>query len=113
MAITISLEADCGYVQNGMTASIVKITESCFAQSAQHCYAASMHYVPNTTTANQTHAFSIAEAACTITDTTLDQQTGQTLASYTCASVVQQQDGLHLTSCGKDGTILVPASTTK
>lgn len=112
-SFSVSLETDCGYVQNGMSANIEKVAENCFVQSAQHCYAATMHYIPDATNTQHTHAFSIAEAACTITDTTVDQQTGQTLATYTCASVAPQQDGLHLTTCGKDGTIIVPAPTTK
>lgn len=110
---TVSLEVDCGYVQNGMSADVEKITENCFAQATQHCNAATMHYAPDATIAHHSYVFTVAEAACTITDTSMDKQTGQTLGTYTCTAVAQQQDGLHFSGCGKDGTIVVPAVASK
>lgn len=112
-SFTVSLEADCGYVENQTQANFITADENCFAQSAQQCHAAIMHYIPNTAGVHRSYAFTVNEPSCSITDTTMDTQSGQTVGTYTCAAVAQRQDGLHFSSCGKDGDIVVPLSFAK
>jgi hypothetical protein len=91
-----------------------KSTEDCFWQAYQGCHTATFTYFQASVDTANIHTFSLQSqnGQCVITDA-LQQQTiprpAKAIASYTCTGLAQQSDGLHFTSCGSEGNLVVPA----
>jgi hypothetical protein len=97
-------------------AAAARAAENCFAHNYTSCQASVLAYTDMGVDTSTTH--DLAESAfngkCAVTD-----QVQRSIApgggtpfpaqTYTCAAVQQQADGLHVTGCGQEGTVLVPA----
>jgi hypothetical protein len=110
---------NCGTVQasaNGLiNPAAARQAEDCFWRAFQACSPATLAFSKMGVDTVLTRTFRSTEdnGKCTISDTV---QNGGPDAiptpprTYTCAGLTQQADGLHFTSCGVDGDILVPAA---
>jgi hypothetical protein len=110
---------NCGTVQasaNGLiNPAAARQAENCFWQAFQTCSPATLAFSKMGVDTVLTHTFTITgnNGKCAISDTV--QNGGPDAVptpprTYTCAGLTQQADGLHFTSCGADGDILVPAA---
>src|SRR6266849_7301608 len=93
----------------------VQQAENCFWQAFQTCSPATLAFSKMGVDTVLTHTFTVTgnNGKCAISDTV--QNGGPDAVptpprTYTCAGLTQQEDGLHFTSCGADGDILVPAA---
>lgn len=87
--------------------------ENCFWQAFQQCRSATLSYSQASVDTANIHTFSLKSqgSTCIITDTVKHQvlpHPAQPIATYTCTSLTQQKDGLHFSSCGTEGDIIVP-----
>ena len=109
---------NCGKVQtnpmghplNGVTA---KQSEECFWQADQKCQPATLVYSAGGLDTVATHTFTVKNngGQCAITDTMTHQvipAKPSAAKTYTCSAVKEQADGLHFSSCGDAGDIVVP-----
>jgi len=109
---------NCGKVQtnpmghpiNGVTS---KQAENCFWQAEQKCQPATLVYTAGGVDTIATHTFTVKNngGQCAITDTMTHQvipMKPSAAKTYTCSSVKEQADGLHFSSCGNAGDIVVP-----
>ena len=111
--------ADCGTVQasaNGLiNPAAARQAEDCFWRAFQTCSPATLAFSKMGVDTVLTHTFTITQdnGKCSISDTV---QNGGPDAiptpprTYTCSGLTRQVDGLHFSSCGEDGDILVPAA---
>lgn len=109
----------CGSVQGNprnLTGSgpDAKQAENCFWQAYQKCQAASLSYTLTGVDTIIKHTFTINKNGqqCSVSDMVQHAVVPAPLSAaktYTCTGVVQQADGLHISNCGIDGTILIPA----
>jgi hypothetical protein len=90
--------------------------ENCFAHSYASCQAAVLTFTAMGVDTGTTQNFAehLSNGQCTVTDTVQGYTAvggGKTFPArtYTCARVQQQADGLHITACGQQGDVLVPA----
>jgi hypothetical protein len=97
-------------------AAAASAAETCFAHNFTNCQASVLTVTEMGVDTGTTHNFTenLMNGKCTVRDivqgytangggTTFPSQT------YTCAAMQQQADGLHITDCGQEGTVLVPA----
>ena len=110
---------NCGTVQasaNGLiNPAAARQAEDCFWRAFQTCSPATLAFSKMGVDTVLTHTFAITQdnGKCSISDTV---QNGGPDAiptpprTYTCSGLTQQADGLHFSSCGEDGDILVPAT---
>lgn len=94
---------------------LAKGVENCFWQAYQQCHPAKMLYAQNDLDAGSIHNFSLKSqnGTCIITDALqhfVAPRPPQAVATYTCAGLTQQSDGLHFQACGSEGNILVPTA---
>jgi hypothetical protein len=91
--------------------------ENCFAQAYKQCQPATLNFllVSLDSGVNRTFTIKSANGQCTITDAAqhyvVPQKPGPAQV-YTCSGLTQEADGLHFSSCGQDGDILVPDTST-
>lgn len=97
--------------------SAAKAVEDCFFQAYQQCRPATLNYslVSLDTGVDRTFTVKSANGQCSVTDAVqhyvVPQKPGPAQV-YTCSGVTQQADGLHFSSCGQDGDIIVPDTST-
>jgi hypothetical protein len=97
--------------------SSAKTVEDCFAQAYKQCQPATLDFslISLDSGIDRTFTIKSANGQCTITETTqhyvVPQKPGPAQV-YTCSGVTQEADGLHFSSCGQDGDILVPVTST-
>lgn len=85
----------------------------CFVQAHQQCQAASLSYSSNGTDTGSTDTYYTANSlgGCALSGTNNFYgmvRSGTT--DFTCSSLQQKPDGLHLLSCGQFGDQLIPSS---
>jgi len=119
IVVPLPLAQQCGTVQasaNGLiNPGAARQAEDCFWRAYQTCSPATLAFSKTGVDTVLTHTFTVTgnNGKCAISDTV---QNGGPDAiptpprTYTCAGLTQQADGLHFTSCGADGDILVPAA---
>ena len=95
--------------------SLAKGVEDCFWQAYQQCQPATMTYSQGNLDTVMLHTFSFKNqgSQCVITDTaqrSVLPRPLQAVGTYTCTGLTQQADGLHFTSCGSEGNVLVPSA---
>lgn len=111
---------NCGKVQtnplnhpiNGVTS---KQAEDCFWQAEQKCQPATLVYTAGGVDTIATHTFTVKNngGQCVITDMMTHQiipMKPSAAKTYTCSAVKEQADGLHFSSCGNVGDIVVPTA---
>src|SRR2546421_9614319 len=110
---------NCGMVQasaNGLiNSAAARQAEDCFWRAFQTCSPATLSFSKMGVDTVLTHTFTITQnnGKCSISDTVQNGGPDAIPTSprtYTCSSLTQQADGLHFSSCGEDGDILVPAA---
>ena len=93
-----------------------KAAEFCFSQAYQQCQPAKLDYmlISLDSGVNRTFTIKSDNGKCTITDAAqhyvVPQKPGPAQV-YTCTGLTTQADGLHLSSCGQDGNLVVPLTT--
>ncbi len=119
IVVPLPLAQQCGTVQasaNGLiNPGAARQAEDCFWRAYQTCSPATLAFSKTGVDTVLTHTFTVTgnNGKCAISDTV---QNGGPDAiptpprTYTCAGLTQQAGGLHFTSCGADGDILVPAA---
>jgi len=110
---------DCGKVDTFPTglpadASKAQQNENCFWQAFQKCQSAKLTFTKRGIDAGTTHTFTIEKqnSQCSISDATqhyIAPSPPQQGKTYTCMGLTQRSDGLHFTTCGDEGDIIVPA----
>lgn len=90
--------------------------ENCFAQAYKQCQPATLGFVLVSLDSgvNRTLTIKNVNGQCVITDATqhfVVPQTPGPVQTYPCTGLTQQTDGLHLTSCGQDGNLLIPSTS--
>lgn len=119
-ATTSPLAQQCGAVHTmhslvvPMDWSMVKGAEDCFWQAFQQCRPATLMLAQSDSQTSTIHTFSFQDenGTCQIADSVqhfLTPHPPQAPVNYTCVSMQQQTDGLHVLSCGALGNILIPA----
>ncbi len=97
--------------------SAAKTVENCFFQDYQQCRPATLSYTLLSLDSGIDRTFTVksANGHCSVTDAVqhyvVPKQPGPAQV-YTCTGVTQQADGLHFSSCGTDGDVLVPDTST-
>ena len=99
-----------GHPLNGTTA---KQAEDCFWQAEQKCQPATLTYIAGGVDTITTHIFTIQSngGQCSVSDAmthAIVPSKPSVTKTYTCSSVNQQADGLHFSTCGSEGDIVVP-----
>lgn len=93
-----------------------KAAEFCFSQAYQQCHPAKLGFmlVSLDSGVNRTFTINSNNGKCTITDAAqhyvVPQKPGP-VQTYICTGLTTQADGLHLTSCGQDGNVVVPLTS--
>jgi hypothetical protein len=88
--------------------------ENCFYQAYQQCRNATLTFMVSSIDTGTIHKFAVSNngGKCTITDGTqhyvAPNPPGATI-EYTCSTMTQEADGLHIQSCGAANTVVVPA----
>src|SRR6266581_600508 len=119
IVVPLPLAQQCGTVQaraNGpVNPAAARQAEDCFWRVSHACRPATLVFSKMGVDTVLTRTFRSTEdnGKCAISDTV--QNGGPDAVptpprTYTCAGLTQQADGLHFTSCGADGDILVPAA---
>ena len=108
----------CGSVQTNpmghpLDGATAKQAENCFWQADQKCQPATLTYTATSVDTIATHTFTIAQNGqqCSITDSVkhaIVPAQPKAAKTYTCSSVAQKPDGLHFSSCGEEGDVVVP-----
>ena len=108
----------CGSVQTTprglpLNAVTAKQAEECFWQAYQKCQPATLGFSSMSVDTVALHTFSIQNTGknCTVTDTMQHAIVPAKLSAaktYTCAAVAAKSDGLHFSSCGEEGDVIVP-----
>jgi hypothetical protein len=98
--------------------SKVKQVEDCFSQAYQQCRPATLTFSVSGVDAGTLHTFSLKSVGgtCVISDITqhfIVPRSSSAATTYTCESLTMQTDGLHILSCGKLGSIVIPTATTQ
>jgi hypothetical protein len=93
-----------------------KTAENCFAQAYKQCQPATLGFnlLSLDSGVNRTFTVKSTNGQCVITDAAQHYIVPKKLSpvqSYTCTGLTQQTDGLHFSSCGQDGDLLVPATS--
>ncbi len=111
----------CGSVQTNpmghpLDGASAKQAENCFWQADQKCQPATLTYTATSVDTIATHTFTIANngGQCSVTDTvkhSIVPAQPKAAKTYTCGSVAQKPDGLHFSSCGEEGEVVVPTIT--
>lgn len=97
--------------------SAAKTAEDCFVQDYKQCHPATLSFTLLSVDSgiNRTFTVKSANGKCTITDAVqhyvVPRQPGPAQV-YTCTGVTQEADGLHFSSCGQDGDVVVPDTST-
>ena len=109
----------CGKVQTGpqgalLDATAAKQATNCFWQAFQHCNSASLTFTAGGVDTVVTRNFTLESKSnqCVIsetTQTTIAPSNHWAAKTYICNRLVQQSDGLHFSSCGEDGDVIVPS----
>jgi hypothetical protein len=109
----------CGNVQGSLRGTIpnpsgAKQAEDCFWQAFQKCQPASLVYTAVSVDTVATRTFTIKNngTQCSVTDAFQNEIVPQkpfAPKTYICSGVTQLADGLHFSSCGDDGDVIVPA----
>jgi hypothetical protein len=119
IVVPLPLAQQCGTVQaraNGpVNPAAARQAEDCFWRVSHACRPATLVFSKMGVDTVLTRTFMSTEdnGKCAITDTVQNggpDSIPTPPRTYTCASLTQQADGLHFTSCGADGDILVPAA---
>lgn len=109
---------NCGTVTihqaNNSTDASASAPESCFYTAYQTCASAALTVTTTGVDAGTTRTFTTRSdgARCIISDavsTYVVPRPPSAAKTYTCSGLTKQNDGLHFTSCGADGNVLVPA----
>ncbi len=114
---------DCGHVQSSQAGTgggnpPVSSALACFWDAYQNCQAATLTYSTFGVDTGDTYTFTLQHqnSGCTLTDAhdhVTAPRPAQHIGTYTCSSLVRQQDGsLVAQSCGQDGNITIPATAT-
>jgi hypothetical protein len=97
-------------------AAAARAAEDCFARDYASCAPATLvfTFMGVDTGTTRTFSESLSNGKCTVTDAVQGYTAnggGKTFPTqtYTCAGLRQQADGLHVTGCGQDGDVVVPA----
>jgi hypothetical protein len=110
---------NCGTVQASANRLInpaaARQAEDCFWRAFQTCSPATLAFSEMGVDTVLTHTFTISSAngKCSISDTVKNGGPDAVPVpprTYTCTGLTQQANGLHFTSCGEDGDILVPGA---
>jgi hypothetical protein len=111
----------CGQVQIGpngalLNAAKVQQIENCFWQAYQHCQPASIIYWRSSVDTGVIRTFSTENknGKCVLSDAMqhyMAPNPSSLPQTYTCTGMTLQSDGLHVTSCGEDGDIIIPLRT--
>lgn len=96
--------------------SAAKTAEDCFAQDYKQCQPAILNFdlLSVDSGVNRTFTIKNTNGQCSITDAAqhyvVPKKPGLAQV-YTCSSLTQETEGLHFSSCGQDGDIVVPDTT--
>lgn len=110
---------NCGTVQasaNRLTnPGAARQAEDCFWRAFQTCSPATLAFSKMGVDTVLTHTFTITQdnGKCFISDTVKNGGPDAVPVpprTYTCTGLIQQANGLHFSSCGEDGDILVPGA---
>lgn len=97
--------------------SAAKTAEDCFAQDYKQCQPATLNFdlLSLDSGVNRTFTIKNTNGQCTITEAVQHYVVPRTPGPaqvYTCSGMTQEADGLHFSSCGQDGDVVVPDTTT-
>ena len=84
--------------------------EQCFLQAYQQCHAALLTYTEIGLDTGVKHTLTTANhfGICSLSDDTESYgNIRSTTTRYTCQSLIQRSDGLHLLACGDEGEITI------